>query len=180
MRRFYFLLLSSLLLQSAVCHKEAATVVRDKKPQPSGTEIPANNEIMDTWTVPPAPHGNDENYSCILRVEKDASPEPGWQKYLEEKLVLDTLAADSIPPGTYQVIVHFVVDKTGRLTDVKVDSDPGYGLGAHTARVIAAYDQRWVPGQQNGRAIKCYRRQPITFVIEEDDCEDPLPGNVIL
>ena len=70
------------------------------------------------------------------------------------------------PAGTYTVVVQFVVDKEGNMSDVKALTSHGYGMEDEAVRVIKKGPQ-WKPAIQNGRNVKAYRRQPITFQIEE-------------
>jgi protein TonB len=59
-----------------------------------------------------------------------------------------------------------VVDKEGNVSDVKALTSHGYGMEDEAVRVIKKGPQ-WKPAIQNGRNVKAYRRQPITFQIEE-------------
>jgi len=59
-----------------------------------------------------------------------------------------------------------VVDKEGNVSDVKPLTSHGYGMEDEAVRVIKKGPQ-WKPAIQNGRNVKAYRRQPITFQIEE-------------
>jgi len=70
-------------------------------------------------------------------------------------------------PGTYTVQVRFLVERDGSVADVSiVGSDPGYGLGKAAMDVIKK-GPKWNPGIQNGKQVRSYHTQPITFVIQE-------------
>ena len=105
-----------------------------------------------------------------------------WTAYLNNNLVLDEASLDTIPAGTYKVFIQFVVDIKGRISDVSVLKDPGYGLGKRTMNVISRYKGHWHPVEFNSRATPSYRTQPVTFTVEEDDdeCEEQLSGELIL
>ena len=106
--------------------------------------------------------------------------EKHWKNYLEKNLELDSLTLDTIPEGTYKVITIFIINKEGCISNVKVITDPGYGLGARVIKVISSYDQTCIPSEQNGRKVKAYRKQEITFVIGETVCEEISPGGFML
>ncbi|HET9429556.1 MAG TPA: energy transducer TonB, partial [Chitinophagaceae bacterium] len=62
------------------------------------------------------------------------------------------------------VWVQFIVDKEGAISDVKALSNHGYGMEEEAVKVIRK-GPAWIPAIQNGRAVKAYRKQPITFVV---------------
>ena len=98
-----------------------------------------------------------------------------WQKYLHDNLVLDSISVDTIPAGTYITFIQFVIDERGKITDVSITKDSGYGLGQRTANVISQYKGRWKPAQGNEYPVKSYRRQPVTFIVEEEKCNNENP-----
>lgn len=116
----------------------------------------------------------------ICNVGADASPNRDWMNFLETNLFAADFLPDSIQVGCYTVMVRFIVDVDGKLTDVTVIKDPGYGLGEKVRKVVAAYQGCWLPARQGGRAVKSYRNQPVTFIVEEDDeCDELKPEESI-
>jgi hypothetical protein len=93
--------------------------------------------------------------------------ENAWREYLRNNLNADTPVKFGANVGKYTAIVKFVVNKDGSLSDVQCESDPGYGMGVEAMRVIKK-TPKWTPAIQNGRYVEAYRRQPITFIIEEE------------
>ena len=61
-----------------------------------------------------------------------------------------------------KIIVQFVVEKDGSLTDIKVVRDLGYGTKAEAERVIRS-SPKWKPGIQNGRPVRVYFSLPISI-----------------
>ncbi len=61
-----------------------------------------------------------------------------------------------------KVYVSFVVEKDGSLTDVKVIRDIGYGTGKEAIRVLKSCP-RWLPGEQNGKKVRCTYTLPISI-----------------
>ena len=62
-----------------------------------------------------------------------------------------------------KVIVSFVVEKDGSLTDIKVLRDIGFGTGKEAIRVLKL-SPKWIPGQQNGHAVRSNNQLPISVV----------------
>jgi hypothetical protein len=93
-----------------------------------------------------------------------------WRKFLEKNLRADVATENGAPAGIYTVLVQFIVDKEGNLSDIKPLTNWGYGMEKEVLRLIAISPQ-WTPASQNGRLVKAFRRQPVTFMIEEDGLE---------
>ena len=63
------------------------------------------------------------------------------------------------------VLVQFIVDKTGHLSEVQAISGPDAGgLRDEAVRVISKSGQ-WLPAIQNGAKVKSYKRQPVIFLL---------------
>ena len=95
---------------------------------------------------------------------------PGWRKFLEQKLNPNVPVNNGAPIGKYTVIVQFVVDKDGNIKDVIPLTNHGFGMEQEVMRLIKT-GPKWEPATQNGRRVNAYRRQPVTFMVEDDDIE---------
>jgi periplasmic protein TonB len=91
----------------------------------------------------------------------------GWRTYLQKNLNANIPNKRKAPVGTYTVIVLFVVDKNGEISNVKAETNHGYGMEKEVVRVIKK-GPNWTPAMQNGKIVKAYRRQPVTFMISEE------------
>lgn len=67
---------------------------------------------------------------------------------------------------TARIIVSFVVEKDGSLTDIKVLKDPGFGLGKEAIRVLKSMKKKWEPGVQNGKNVRASFTLPIAINIK--------------
>ena len=108
----------------------------------------------------------DEN-TVFTKVEVEATfpgGEKEWKRYLERNLEANVPVDNGAPEGTYTVIVQFIVDKEGVISDVRALSSHGHGMEEEAMRVIKK-GPKWTPAIQNGRQVKAYRKQPITFVV---------------
>jgi protein TonB len=87
-----------------------------------------------------------------------------WSAFISQNLRGDVPSRKKAPAGTYNVVAQFIVDKTGKVTEVKALTNHGYGMEEEVVRVIRR-SPRWTPARQDGRWVKAYRNQPITFVV---------------
>jgi protein TonB len=92
--------------------------------------------------------------------------EVAWRKFLEQNLRADVPLKRGAPAGSYTVWIQFVVDKNGNVSDLKPLTNLGYGMEAEIVRVLKK-SPKWIPANQNGSTVRAYRKQPVTFVIEE-------------
>ncbi|NOT93992.1 energy transducer TonB [Ferruginibacter sp.] len=106
--------------------------------------------------------------SVFTREEIEASFPGGdavWLSYLRKTLNPDVAANNRAPAGMYTVIIKFVVNKEGIVSNVTAENAPGYGTEKEAIRVISK-SPRWKPAKQYGRFVNAYRRQPISFSVE--------------
>ena len=113
---------------------------------------------------------DDDENKVFEKVEVEAMFKGGekeWRRYLERNLDANTPVENGAPAGTYTVIVQFIVDKEGKISDVKAITNKGFGMEEEATKIIRKGPD-WVPAVQNGRNVKAYRKQPITFVVSEE------------
>lgn len=63
------------------------------------------------------------------------------------------------------VVITFVVDKSGSITDVSIIKDIGGGCGIEAARVVKLMPH-WIPGEANGRPVRVRYTLPVRFWLE--------------
>jgi len=92
------------------------------------------------------------------------------QRYLSEHLRYPDQAREANIQG--QVIVQFVVNEDGAVSDVKVMRGIGGGCDQEAARVVSEMPrwkpgrQRWKPGRQNNVNLKVLYSLPVRFTLE--------------
>ncbi len=79
---------------------------------------------------------------------------------------IEDAASSGMSPGNVTVNVRFLVERDGSITSVQALNDPGYGL-AKGAEEVVKRGPKWSPGEQNGKKVRSYHTQPITFQIQE-------------
>jgi protein TonB len=115
-----------------------------------------------------APKKDDEDWDKTFTKVEIESEYPGgaaaWQRYLNRNLRYPQEAIDNEVQGA--VVVQFIVDKEGNVSDVEAISGPNE-LRAEAVRVIKK-SGKWTPAVQNGRQVKSYKKQPIVFRLESE------------
>jgi protein TonB len=113
-----------------------------------------------------APKDNEDYDKVFTSVQVEAAFPGDWGKYLSRNLNPDVATENGAPAGNYTVVVSFIVDKQGNISEVQADNDPGYGMAAEAVRAIQR-GPKWTPALQNGRNVISRKKQPITFQISE-------------
>ncbi len=113
----------------------------------------------------------EEDYDKVFTVVQIPAEFPGglpaWTKYLERNLNRDLPVNNGAPPGKYTVVVSFIVDKNGGISEVQAENDPGYGTKEEAVRVIKK-GPAWKAAVQNGRNVIYRHKQSITFMVSEE------------
>ena len=125
--------------------------------------------VEDKGTVVAEVPVEDDEGKVFNKVEIEAAYPGGtaaWTKYLRNNLDANTPVDNGASEGTYTVIVRFIVSKDGSISDVVAETKHGFGMEAEAMKIIKK-GPKWTPAQQNGRMVNAYRRQPITFVVQE-------------
>jgi len=67
-----------------------------------------------------------------------------------------------------RVILTFVVERDGSLTDIKVTRSLSQGTDAEATRVLKS-SPKWKPGIQNGRPVRVQYSVPVSFALAADN-----------
>jgi thiol-disulfide isomerase/thioredoxin len=118
-------------------------------------------EMMDNNVETPIEMEVDKVYTAVEVEASFPGGDAAWHKYLTKYLNGNVPGEHNAPPGRYTVTLNFVVDKNGAISNITAN-DPGYGTKQEAIRVLKN-SPKWNPGIQNGRNVKSWRRQSITF-----------------
>jgi protein TonB len=112
----------------------------------------------------PKPKGVEDYDRTFTKVEIESEYPGGpaaWLRYLNKNFRYPEDAVNNEIQGT--VVVQFIVDKEGNVSDVEaVDGPDKGGLRQEAIRVIKQ-SGKWIPAIQNGRNVKSYKKQPVQF-----------------
>jgi len=107
----------------------------------------------------------------FTKVELEASfpgGEKEWKLFLEKNLDPMTPIQNGAPVGIYKVIVQFIVDRSGVVSDIRALTNFGYGMESEVIRIFKK-SPNWQPAMQNQRTVKAYRIQPVIFIVDAED-----------
>ncbi|MFM9826573.1 energy transducer TonB [Flavobacterium sp.] len=65
-----------------------------------------------------------------------------------------------------RVIVNFIIEKDGSMTDIQVRNNPGYGLAKEAIRVLKSLKTKWTPGIINSKAVRTAYSLPISIQLD--------------
>ena len=166
----------------------APVIKKDNEVKPE-EELKTQDELMKTKTAIGAidVKGNDDKGGEVLKLkEAVAQPEPkpdvenkvfdvveqmpsfpggnaALMKYLSENVKYPVVAQENGVQG--RVVVSFVVEKDGHITDVKVVRSVDPSLDKEAARVVRSMPS-WIPGKQNGSAVRVKYNVPVSFKLQ--------------
>lgn len=84
-------------------------------------------------------------------------------EYLSKNIKYPVVAEENGIQG--RVIVTFVVERDGSITDVKVAKSVDPSLDKEAQRVVKSMPH-WIPGKQNGSAVRVKYTVPVTFKLQ--------------
>ena len=90
-----------------------------------------------------------------------------WRNFLQKNLDATMPITEKWKPGTYKIIVQFIVDKNGEISDITTKDYSGSKTAQMCIDLIKK-GPRWTPAMQDDTIVKAYRKQPITFVVSEN------------
>ncbi|SKB46200.1 BlaR1 peptidase M56 [Sphingobacterium nematocida] len=93
----------------------------------------------------------------------EIQPEPSggmvaFRRWIGENYQYPKSALDAAVKGT--VVVSFIVEKDGTLSNLKITKDIGHGTGEAAVNLLSN-STKWSPGVQNGRAVRVAYALPI-------------------
>lgn len=116
---------------------------------------------------PPPPAPKPEVSNKVFDVVEEMPSFPGGQaalmSFLSSNIKYPVIAQENGVQG--RVIVGFVVERDGSITDVKVMRSVDPSLDREAQRVVRAMP-RWKPGKQNGSAVRVKYTVPVVFRLQ--------------
>ena len=153
---------NGLLPKDIINAAEESKIIKKKKKTVQPIITDNEHESTDIVMVEaPTEIEPDKTYTAVEVEASFPGGNDGWRKFLVKNLNGNVPGNHNAPVGRYTVTLNFVVDKDGSISNITA-TDPGYGTYAEAIRVLKL-SPKWKPGIQNGRLVKSWRRQNITF-----------------
>ena len=125
------------------------------------------SDIAVATPPPPPPAPKPEVSNKVFDVVEEMPSFPGGQgalmSFLYSNIKYPVVAQENGVQG--RVIVGFVVERDGSITDVKVMRSVDPSLDREAQRVVRAMP-RWKPGKQNGSAVRVKYTVPVVFRLQ--------------
>ena len=116
---------------------------------------------------PPPPAPKPEVSTKVFDVVEEMPSFPGGQgalmSYLASNIKYPVVAQENGVQG--RVIVSFVVERDGSISDVKVARSVDPSLDREAQRVVKSMP-RWTPGKQNGHTVRVKYTVPVVFRLQ--------------
>ncbi len=103
-------------------------------------------------------------YQAVDEMPKFSGGINGLMSFLSRKLKYPSAATLKGIEGT--VVLTFVVDKTGSISNIRIVRAIGGGCDEEAIRVVKLMP-KWVPGKQNGKAVSVQYTLPLKFSIQK-------------
>jgi protein TonB len=143
-------------------NKDIASVTTEGK---GGKEQMIDQAPVDIGSTGVEPKANDtKEYINVEVMPQPVGGVEAWAKFLNKNLRFPPAAQEAAIGG--RVIVSFVIEKDGRLTDITIVRGAGYGMDEEAVRVLKLA-KPWKPGIQNGNPVRVRYSIPMNFQLSE-------------
>ncbi len=102
--------------------------------------------------------GNNEKFQCSQKK---------LLEFIYKNIKYPAIARENGVEGG--VVIQFVVEKDGKVTDPKIARDIGAGCGQEALRVVNLINKKgikWTPGKQRGRPVRVQFTLPVKFRLD--------------
>lgn len=127
----------------------------------------AAGEVLKAKEVIAQPEPPKEEETKVFEVVEQMPSFPGGagalMQYLGSNIKYPVVAEENGVQG--RVVCTFVVEKDGSITDVRVVKSVDPSLDKEAVRVVKGMP-RWIPGKQNGAAVRVKYTVPVTFRLQ--------------
>lgn len=112
------------------------------------------------FTVEMPKRSEDEIFKSVEQMPQFPGGDAALMEYLKSHLNYPPMAAQNKIQG--RVVVQFVVEKDGSISEIKVVRSVDKDLDEEAVRIIKSFP-KFIPGRQNGRAVSVWYTLPVTF-----------------
>lgn len=102
-------------------------------------------------------------YSVVEQMPEFPGGQVALRKFLSTAVKYPVIAQENAIQG--KVFVAFVVDRDGGISNVKISRGVDPSLDKEAIRVVKSMP-KWIPGKQNGEAVRVSYTVPINFVLQ--------------
>ena len=144
------------LLSSSNLYKQIKERVRKTIYQLDSSMIPKEKDVSVHITEQPMP----KVYDVVEQMPSFHNGMGALMKWIEDNMKYPVIAAENGVQG--RVVVGFIVEKDGSVTDVHIAKSIDPSLDKEAIRLVESMP-KWIPGKSNGSNVRCKYTIPITF-----------------
>jgi len=122
--------------------------------------LKVNEKVVDE--VPPAVE-ETKVFDVVEQMPSFKGGDAALMEWLSKNIKYPVVAEENGIQG--RVVATFVVERDGSITDVKIVKSVDPSLDKEAVRVLKAMP-KWIPGKQNGQAVRVKYTVPVTFRLQ--------------
>lgn len=151
--------------QDQIMQTNTAIGALDVKGNSDQGEILKVTQRVETEPVKAEPKPEVENkvFDVVEQMPSFPGGPSALMQYLSSNIKYPVVAQENGVQG--RVVVSFVVERDGSITDVQVARSVDPSLDREAQRVVRSMP-RWIPGKQNGQAVRVKYNVPVAFRLQ--------------
>jgi TonB-dependent SusC/RagA subfamily outer membrane receptor len=122
-------------------------------------------ELVDKYPTVVTVTNYQKNVTRIIPPQFPGGEE-AFAKYLEQNLNHKLPSERGGPEGKYTVVLSFLVEEDGTVSNIEARNDPGYGTAEEAIRVIRN-GPNWIPSERDGKKGNYLKRLMIEFTVSK-------------
>jgi protein TonB len=122
--------------------------------------LKVNEKVVDE--VPPAVE-ETKVFDVVEQMPSFKGGDAALMEWLSKNIKYPVIAEENGIQG--RVVATFVVERDGSITDVKIVKSVDPSLDKEAVRVLKSMP-KWIPGKQNGQAVRVKYTVPVTFRLQ--------------
>lgn len=148
--------------QDELMNTKAAIGTFDVKGNDESGEVLKAKEVIATEPVKPKEEEN-KVFDVVEQMPSYPGGNGALMQYLSSHIKYPVIAEENGIQG--RVICTFVVERDGSITDVRIAKSVDPSLDKEAMRVVSSMP-KWIPGKQNGSAVRVKYTLPVTFRLQ--------------
>lgn len=128
--------------------------------------IKSLQEVYEEVEEMPRPYGEECEFIKDEKEKKDCAYKELMMS-LYGNIRYPAYARENGIQGT--VIISFIVETNGEVSNIKIEQDIGGGCGEESLRVanlMLEQNKRWIPGRQDGKVVRVLKKFPLSFKLK--------------
>lgn len=129
----------------------------------NGEVLKVTERVADEPVKPDKPEVENKVFEVVEQMPTFPGGTSALMQYLSDNIKYPVVAQENAISG--RVVVSFVVERDGSITDVKVVRSVDPSLDREATRVVKAMP-KWIPGRQNGSPVRVKYNVPVAFRLQ--------------